>query len=591
MDINTAIIFGYFLLLVAIGWIFRTFNNNTSDYFRAGGGAMWWMVGATAFMTQFSAWTFTGASGKAYVDGFPITLMFIGNAIGYYMAYVFFAEKFRQMRIVTVMEGVRMRFGKASEQVYTWSGMPNQLLSGGIWLNGLAIVIAVVFDVDMEMTIIVTGLVVLVMSVTGGSWAVIASDYMQMVVIMVVCVICAIVAGVQGGGIGEIVANFPVDDNGSFVSGNDLNYLSIFSIWCVSVFFQQTMSLNNITNSNRYLAAKDSKSAKKGALLACILMCLGMFMWFTPSWFIASEGVDLYSIYPEFEKKAVDYAYIYFVKEYMPAGMMGLMVAAIFSATMSSMDTGLNKSAGIFVRSFYLPILRPEASEKELMTVSKIVSTICGLIVIAVALFMHSLKHMDLFNITMTVASLVAFPIAIAPLLGMFIKNTPDWSGWATLLVGGVVSYFVGVSLTPADVEQWFGLNTLTAREWSDIKVIAAVFGHVVITSGFFVSTKAFYKPLPEKRHEEVETFFEHMATPVVNESEEQTNLDKRQKSIIGKLMILSGSMITLMALIPNELWGRMTYLSGGLTVLIIGYLILDRKARVAQVNVSTATN
>ncbi|WP_066013842.1 sodium:solute symporter family transporter [Endozoicomonas atrinae] len=591
MDINTAIILAYFILLIAIGWIFRTFNTNTSDYFRAGGGALWWMVGATAFMTQFSAWTFTGAAGKAYLDGFPIALMFTGNAVGYLLAYMYFAAKFRQLRIVTVMEGVRMRFGRASEQVFTWGGLPNQLLSGGIWLNGLAIVIAVVFDIDMETTIILTGLVVLVMSVTGGSWAVIASDYLQMVIIMVVCVICSAVAVVQGGGVSEIVANFPVDDNGSFISGNNLNYLGIFSIWVVCIFFNQSIMLNNMTNAHRYLSAKDSISAKNAALLAFGLMFAGIFIWFTPSWFIAGQGVDLYGVYPEYGNKAIDYAYIYFVKEYMPAGMLGLMVAAIFASTMSSMDTGLNKSAGIFVRSFYLPILRPDATEKELLTVSKIASTVCGLIIIAVALFMHSLKHMDLFNITMTVASLIAFPTAIAPLLGMFIKNTPDWSAWATLAVGAVVSYIVGFVLTPADIEQWFSLGTLTAREWADIKVIAGVLGHLVITGGFFVSTTLFYKPLSSERQKEVGEFFHNLATPVVNNSEQQGDLDKKQKNIIGKLMILSGGLIALMSIIPNEAWGRLTYLSGGLVVLAVGYLMMARMKKSVQPDFSVARN
>ena len=59
MDLNTIIVGFYFLFLMAIGWMFRKFTTTTSDYFRGGGNMLWWMVGATAFMTQFSAWTFT----------------------------------------------------------------------------------------------------------------------------------------------------------------------------------------------------------------------------------------------------------------------------------------------------------------------------------------------------------------------------------------------------------------------------------------------------------------------------------------------------------------------------------------------------
>jgi solute:Na+ symporter, SSS family len=66
MDIFIVIV--YFTFLILIGWFFRKFTSSTSDYFRGSGKMLWWMVGATAFMTQFSAWSFTGAAGKAFTD-------------------------------------------------------------------------------------------------------------------------------------------------------------------------------------------------------------------------------------------------------------------------------------------------------------------------------------------------------------------------------------------------------------------------------------------------------------------------------------------------------------------------------------------
>ena len=71
------VIAGYFLLIIGIGFAFKSMaKNSTSDYFRGGGRMLWWMVGSTAFMAQFSAWTFTGAAGKAFSDGFAISLVF-----------------------------------------------------------------------------------------------------------------------------------------------------------------------------------------------------------------------------------------------------------------------------------------------------------------------------------------------------------------------------------------------------------------------------------------------------------------------------------------------------------------------------------
>ncbi|MCL9777411.1 sodium:solute symporter family transporter [Vibrio methylphosphonaticus] len=572
MELNTLIVGIYFLFLIAIGWMFRTFTSTTSDYFRGGGSMLWWMVGATAFMTQFSAWTFTGAAGKAFTDGFAVAIIFIANAFGYLMNYLYFAPKFRQLRVVTVIEAIRMRFGKVNEQVFTWSGMPNSVISAGIWLNGLAIIASGIFGFDMTTTIILTGLVVLIMSVTGGSWAVIASDFMQMVIIMAVTVTCAIVAVYHGGGVSNIVSNFPTD---SFITGDNLNYLSIFSIWAVFIFLKQFSITNNMLNSYRYLAAKDSNNARKAALLACVLMTIGPIIWFMPSWFIAGQGVDLAAQYPEAGSKAADFAYLYFVQEYMPVGMVGLLIAAMFAATMSSMDSGLNRNSGIFVKNFYEPILRPKATEKELVVVSKLTSTFFGIAIILVALFINSLKGLSLFDTMMYVGALIGFPMTIPAFCGFFIRKTPDWAGWGTLVVGGVVSYIVGFVITADMIESWFGLNELTGREWSDLKVAIGLIGHVIFTAGFFILSTLFYKPLPAHREKDVDKFFTNLSTPLVAESTEQKKLDNKQRRMLGSLIAVAGVGVMTMFVLPNPLWGRLVFVLCGVIVLSVGLLLV----------------
>ncbi|MDH5903476.1 transporter [Vibrio splendidus] len=575
MELNTLIVGIYFLFLIAIGWMFRTFTSTTSDYFRGGGNMLWWMVGATAFMTQFSAWTFTGAAGKAYADGMAVAVIFLANAFGYLMNYLYFAPKFRQLRVVTPIDAIRMRFGSFNEQVFTWSGMPNSIVSAGIWLNGLAIIASGIFGFDMTTTIVLTGLVVLVMSVTGGSWAVIASDFMQMVIIMAVTVTCAAVAIVQGGGVTEIINDFPVAEGASFVSGNNLNYVSIFGIWAFFIFFKQFSITNNMLNSYRYLAAKDSKNAKKAALLACILMTIGPIIWFMPPWFVAGQGVDLAAHYPDAGSKAGDFAYLYFVEQYMPAGMVGLLIAAMFAATMSSMDSGLNRNSGIFVINFYQPILRPNATEKELMVVSKLMSSVFGVAIILIALFINSLKGLSLFDTMMYVGALIGFPMTIPAFCGFFIKKTPDWAGWGTLVVGAIVSYIVGFVITAEMLQNWFNLEPLTGREWSDLKVAVGLIAHLTFTAGFFILSTLFYKPLEASRQKDVDTFFTNLATPLVSESTAQKKLDNKQRHMLGSLIAVSGVAVMAMFALPNPFWGRMMFVLCGGIVFIVGLLLV----------------
>ncbi|WP_221076861.1 sodium:solute symporter family transporter [Agarivorans aestuarii] len=572
MSIDIVVVLAYFVFLIAIGWMFRTFTSSTSDYFRGGGKMLWWMVGATAFMTQFSAWTFTGAAGKAFSDGFAIVILFLANAFGYFMNYIYFAPKFRQLRVVTAIEAIKKRFGRTSEQFFTWLGMPDSLISAGVWLNGLAIFVAAVFNIPMETTIIFTGVVLVIMAVTGGSWAVVASDFMQMLVIMAVTITCAIAAYFHGGGLTNIIGNF----HGDFVMGSNLNYVSIFLLWIVFIFVKQFGVMNNSINAYRYLCAKDSDNARKAAGLACVLMIVGPLIWFLPPWYVNAFMPDFAEAYSTVGGS--DAAYLAFVQNVMPAGMVGLLMSAMFAATMSSMDSGLNRNAGIFIRNFYSPIVRKEAaSEKELIVASKAATIFMGLVIISIGLFINSLRHLSLFDIVLNIGALIGFPMLIPVLLGMWIRNTPDWAGWGTLVVGGVVSYVFGIALTSNDIQNWFGLEqALTGREWADLKVGLSLAAHVIFTGGFFIGSTLFFKGRTPEREAEVAELFRDWNTPVHANTEEQHNLDTKQRSMLGNLISVAGFGIITMALIPNDISGRALFVLCGTIVLVAGILLVQ---------------
>lgn len=594
MTIDIFVVLVYFAFLIAIGWVFRTFTKNTSEYFRGGGKVLWWMVGATAFMTQFSAWTFTGAAGKAFNDGFAIVILFLANAFGYFMNFVYFAPKFRQLRVVTAIEMVRKRFGKTSEQFFTWGNIPSSLISAGTWLNGLAIFVAAIFDIPMTYTIIATGLVILFMSVTGGSWAVMASDFMQMLIIMVVTFTCAVAAFSYGGGIGNIVEGYLGNNpEATFLVGNNVNYISIFVLWTVFIFLKQFGIMNNGLNAYRYLAAKDSRNARKAAALACALMIIGPLIWFLPPWYVSAHFPDFASEFSALGNKASDAAYLVFVREVMPAGMLGLLMSAMFAATMSSMDSGLNRNAGIFVRNFYLPIIRKgEEDEKHLIVVSKITSAFMGILIILIGLYISSLKGLSLFDIVMNIGALIGFPMLIPVFLGMFVRRTPDWAGWSTLIVAAIVSYIFGIAMTKDIANNILGIE-MTGREWSDFKVGASLAAHAFFTGGYFMLTTLFYKgqdhanpSLTPEREAEVEQLFTNWNTPFEATGEEQARLDTRQRAILGSLMAAAGFLIMAMALIPNPMSGRMLFILCGSIVFIVGTLLIiaSRKPQDYQV-------
>lgn len=568
--VDIIIILVYFAFLIAIGFLFQKFNSDTSDYFRGGGKMLWWMVGATAFMTQFSAWTFTGATARAFQDGWAITILFFANALGYFMNYLFFAAKARQMRIVTPIQGIRQRFGKINEQVFTWGTIPSSVLQAGIWLNGLAIFATAVFGIKIEYTIIATGLIVLIMSVTGGAWAVVASDFVQMLIVMIITFVSTVVAIFKAGGVGVIMEKGMPEHA---IMGTGVNYVALFLAWFICIFIKQFFSTNNMLDSYRYICAKDTKNARKAALLACALMTIGPIIWFMPAWYMAAFHGDTSTWeVANMGNKIKEATFLVFVRKTMPVGMVGIMMSAMFAATMSSMDSALNRNAGIFVKNFYSKFINKNASETQELWVGKIVTVVFGGVVIATGLFLNSLKDLSLFNAMMYVGTLISFPLLLPSLMGFFIKKTPDWAAWGTVLVGIIVSYTVSVIITPEMVQNFFGLEVpFTKRETADLTVILGVIGHIFITGGFFFCSQFFYKGLTPEREKEVEDFFKRVDTPVVVD-ETEVAVDNSQRSILGKLIKVFGISALLLCFVPNSIEGRFIYVVVAVLLYGVGF-------------------
>ncbi|AJR05050.1 transporter [Photobacterium gaetbulicola] len=593
MDIDILVVLVYFVFLMSLGWVFRSAAANTSEYFRGGGRMLWWMVGSSAFMMALSAMTFTGLMGKALTSGMSVGVVFIANALGYFCNYLFFAAKARQMRVISPLQGVRLRLGKVNEQVFTWANVPLSVLQAAIWLNGLAVFTSAVVGVPLEQTIIGAGLVVLFMSLVGGSWAVIASDFMQMIIITVMTFVAAMVAIWKSGGVGNLMeVGLPTQQ----LIGDGYSYTYLFVGWFVCIFIKQFFSTNNMVDSYRFIASKDTKNARKAALLACSLMILGPMIWFLPAWFVAGNYPDVATWGLEgLGDKVADATYYIFVSREMPVGMVGLMLAAMFAATMSSMDSALNRNAGIILKSVYEPYFCKDFSEKHLMMASKVLTAVFGVVIIVTGLFLTSLKEFGLFDLMMLVGTLVGFPVLIPSIMCFFIRKTPDWSGWGTILVGMGVSAIIAFGITPQAIEAVLGLNApISAREFAEMKsVTLGVIGHMSITLPFFVLSRFFYKEPSPERAAEINKFFNNIDTEVVVEDTEASiRMDNKQHDMLGKMLLTAAVFLASLALVPNPFWGRALFLLVASIVGFIGFLLLRSKRKLDEAtNAKLATN
>jgi Na+/proline symporter len=251
-------------------------------------------------------------------------------------------------------------------------------------------------------------------------------------------------------------------------------------------------------------------------------------------------------------------SYIAACFDFMPAGMIGLLISGIFAATMSAMDGGLNRNAGFFVKNFYQIVLRPDAKETELLFAAKITTAVFGVLVIFAASAFSNLQGTNLFSLMQNFGGWVAIPYSMPLVWGILIKRAPSWAGWSTVLIGFSTS-LAGQYFFNADwVQHTFHWSALTKRETSDWSYLIGALLNVLICSIWFLGSCAFAKSRPVEEQKRVEEFFITMKTPVHFEQEGGVASDRQQCRTLGMLCLIYGSFLALMLAIPNSLAGRL---------------------------------
>jgi Na+/proline symporter len=561
----------YLIFMVVIGLVFRRMSANTSDYFRAGGAMPWWITGTSAWIFSFSAWTFTGAAGKVYESGLLVLCVFYATIAGLGFAIAFTCLRFRRMRVITWMEAVRLRYGPFTEQFYTWIKLPLLLLFAGVGLNAIGVFMSAVFKIDMNSMLIILGIVVTVVAFAGGSWAVLASDFVQafLIVTITICTAALTLAHEKIGGLGGLLDKVPP----AHLNWSELARPELLFIWIIATLWLKFSDENNMERATMYLMTRSDKDARRMVLIPLIGTILGPLIWFIPSMAATILHPDLGSEFSML-KQPHEAAFLAVSMDVMPQGLLGLLLSAMLGATVTSMDAGLNKNVGIAIRSLYKPVLAPRASEKHLLVAGKICTLIFGAVIILIALFINSIRSTNLFDFVNQLAAYLLMPLALPLIYGLFCKRTPGWSAWTTGLVAAGASWLLSRFVTPGVFQDWMGWTTpLNADETTYLKLAITTLGGTVIAgSAWYFFTSLFYKKAPQKEHERIEAFFQNLRTPVDKHGVEgvQTSIYK----LLGALCMVYGAFILLCLLIPNTATGRLCFIFCGGIIFAVGAVL-----------------
>lgn len=606
----------YLLFMLALGPVFKSFNRNASDFFRGGGNMTWWIAAASIFMTGFSAWTYTGAAGKIYQTGIFFLTLTVANFFGAVFTVFFTAHRFRQMRVITGNEAVRNRYGKLNEQIITWLPMPFNVLFGGISLYTIAQFMSCVFvqelswcnagrfgaacaglglDGGMVFLILVLSAVIVIMTMLGGSWAATAGDFVQMLILVVVSVAVTVLVLYSGdiGGTGRSIGGISgliekVMQKPELVNMTSVSRMWILVPYLLTLILNQTILQNSLTaGAAKFVFVKTGRDARRISAIAWLAAIPHTLIFMIPA-LACAVLISLPELQEAFPKlaNAQEASYIQIAGMVLPQGLLGLLVCAIFAATLTSMNSGLNATSGSIIRNIYLPLVNPNATEERQVRLGRVFTVVLGVLYALVAIFFSTLKTLPLYELVLIAATSTGIPQAVPLMLGMFHRKAPDWSAWSTLAVGFATSILLVFLLDKENLAAWFANFSLSDNELNDLKLALTTGILIGICILWFYFSLLLAKPRRAEDEARVRSFFDEMNRPIdpaVEGSNEAYNSDARQFDVIGKLCLVYGISILALLIFDNAPGGIIAIAGcGGMISALGGWLLFHgrRKAK-----------
>lgn len=428
----------YVIGTLAIGVFAARRTRSASDMFAAGGRSPWWVSGLSSFMTLKSAGTFVVWGGLAYSQG--VVAIAINTAVGFSGLLVgwLLAGRWRRLGVATPAEFVAFRFGQSAVQFYTWAMLVVRILSTGVALYSVSVMFAALVPMPAGMpfrdpvsgtlsvsaTIILFGAIILFYTVIGGLWAVLMTDVLQFVVLQlaVLFVLPLLVMKLYA------TPHWAPVPAGYFAPLSHQYSLWFLAGWVAVHFFFVGAEW---AFAQRYIAVPTERDAKKAAYLFGALYLVSPTIWLSaPILYRLIDG----NANPE-------QAYVLASKLVLPAGMLGLMMAAMFSATASAVSAQINVFAGVLSDQFYRRMFAPTAADAQIMRAGRLFTLMIGSTLTGVALFVPYAGGAQ--QIVLTVTATLLPPLMAPTVWGLLSGRV----GLRALFASALISFAVGLAI------------------------------------------------------------------------------------------------------------------------------------------------
>lgn len=439
--INYIVLGAYLLILVIIGFIFSKNQNSTDDFFKGGNRIPWWAAGISIFGTQLSAITFMAIPAKTFATDWLYFFLMMTIIMASPIIIKYFLPFYRRFNLTTAYEYLELRFNLATRLIGSAMYTVLQLGRIGIVLLLPSLALSVVTGIDVNVCIISMGVLSILYTVLGGIEAVIWTDVVQVVILLTGALISLIL----------LFINLDVEAISLYTS--EFQKLQIFdfelsftdpTLWVILIGGLASNIIqygSDQTVIQRYLTTKDEKSAANG-------IKIGAWMALPSTLIFFSLGTLLfvhYKVHPELLNPILDKTdaiFPWYIINSLPEGLSGLLIAAVFAASMSSLDSSMNSVATV-VTTDYFRRLSPRSNESQYLSIARWVTIIIGVLGTTLGLIMATWGISSLWDQFNLIVGLFAGGLGGIFILGIFSRQANGKGALIGLILSGVIQYLI----------------------------------------------------------------------------------------------------------------------------------------------------
>lgn len=379
--IDWAIVAGYFLLVIAIGILVARKRGDRDDFFLADRSMPIWAVAISMLATAQSAATFVGGPVEAFAGNLTYLSATLGGLLASILVAILFIPAFYRANVTSVYELLRSSYGPSVQMAASGMYMLGRIFASGARLFIVAIPFSLITFGDSAPEHLVISIAIITVAaglytIVGGIRAVIWTDTLQAVVyIGSVCIALFVAWRLVDLPIGEVLDRLRTATDSAGTSkltfiDFSLDFSQPYSIWAVIT----GITLLNLAAfgcdqdlTQRLLTCRSATRGGIAAVLSQIMalpvvflfLAIGLLLWVA---FNGQYGPDVVEPYPLVERRDL---FVNFIIHEMPIGLRGLMIAGLFAAAMSSMDSASNALASTFIADFYRPLARKKTTINE----------------------------------------------------------------------------------------------------------------------------------------------------------------------------------------------------------------------------------